>query len=61
MLFEMHFYSFTECQNMPGSSQIDAPTSLKWCEALSSSFPWIVQVATEGNPGLAQEVEDLIL
>ena len=41
--------------------QIDAPTSLKWCEALSSSFPWIVQVATKGNQGLAQEVEDLIL
>ena len=61
MLFEMTFYSFAECQNVSESCEIGAPTSLKWCEALSSSFPRIVQVATEGNPGLAPEVEDLIL
>ena len=61
MSFGMHFYSFAECQNVFESCQIGAATSIKWCEALSSSFPWIVQVATEGNPGLAPEVEDLIL
>ena len=57
----MHFYSFAECQNVSESCQIGAPTSLKWIEALSFSFPWIVQVAIEGNLGLAPEVKDLIL
>ena len=57
----MHFYSLAECKNVSESCQIGGPTPPKWCEALSSSFPWIAQVATEGNLGLAPEVKDLIL